>query len=434
MTQALALLGRLFWFGDDPETGGEAALRHVEHGLLVIQDGIIAAAGEASLLLPGLSPGTTLIDHRPHLVMPGFIDAHLHLPQTQVIASYGAQLMDWLSRYTFVEEQRFADPDHALRVAHFFCDELLRNGTTTAAVFGSVHAGSIEALFTAAEMRHMRLVAGKVMMDRNAPPALLDMAQQAYDQSKALIEAWHGKNRLGKNRLGYAISPRFAITSSEAQLEAAGALMREHPDCWMQTHLSENHAEIETVHRLFPREADYTAVYERFGLLGPRSLFGHCIHLSARERDALAASRSVAVSCPTSNLFLGSGLFDRQKARMHGMRTALATDIGAGTSYSMLRTMGEAYKAAQLQGDSLSPFAAFHWATRGNALALGLEGRIGSLAPGHEADLVVLDARATAAMAHRMERVETLADELFVLMTMGDDRAVKQSYVMGRKT
>jgi guanine deaminase len=430
MSAPLALRGRLFWFEDDPESAGDAAHRFIEDGLLVMSDGVIKACGEAGALLPTLPAGTRSNDHRPHLICPGFIDAHIHLPQTQVIASHGAQLLDWLNRYTFVEEQRFSGPAHAADVARFFCDELIRNGTTSCVAFGSVHPQSVEALFKEASARSMRLIAGKVMMDRNAPEALLDAAQSSFDESEALIARWHGQTPQGeKSRIGYAISPRFAITSSEAQLEAAGALVKAHPDCWMQTHLAENLAEIETVKALFPAARDYTDVYQRFGLLGPRSLFGHCIHLSPREWRALAESRSVAVSCPTSNFFLGSGCFDRAKARKEGVRTGLATDIGAGTSYSMLATMGAAYKAAQLNGTSLSPLAAFHWATRGNAMALGLEGQIGSLAAGHEADVIVLDARATPAMAHRCERVESLAEELFVLMVMGDDRAVKATYV-----
>jgi guanine deaminase len=428
MSPPLALRGRLFWFEDDPETAGEAAHRFIEDGLLVMTDGIITACGEAGALLPDLPAGTEIIDHRPHLICPGFIDAHLHLPQTQVIASHGAQLLDWLNRYTFVEEQRFADAGHAAHVARFFCDELIRNGTTSCVAFGSVHPQSIEALFQEASARNMRLIAGKVMMDRNAPEALRDTAQRGFDESEALIARWHGESRIG-----YAISPRFAITSSEAQLEAAGALVKAHPDCWMQTHLSENLAEIETVEALFPGARDYTDVYERFGLLGPRSLFGHCIHLSSREWRALAESHSVAVSCPTSNFFLGSGCFDRARARREGVRMGLATDIGAGTSYSMLATMGAAYKAAQLRGTSLSPLATFHWATRGNALALGLSDKIGSLAAGHEADVIVLDARATPAMAHRMERIESLAEELFVLKVLGDDRAVRATYVAGEE-
>ena len=380
------------------------------------------------MLLPHL-PSHTPIEHHPdHLILPGFIDPHIHLPQTRVIASYGAQLMEWLERYTFVEEARYDQPAIAEAGARFFLDELLRNGTTTAAIFGSVHPQSIEALFAESVRRGTAMIAGKVMMDRNAPDALLDTAPSSYDESKALIERWHGK---GRQR--YAVTPRFAITSTPAQLEAAGKLLKEHDGLYLQTHLSESPSEIGATMALYPDDADYTGIYERYGLLGPRSLFGHCLHLSDRELDRLSETGSVAVFCPTSNLFLGSGLADRQRL-LGKVRLGLATDVGGGTSYSMLRTAAEIYKIEQLRGHSLPVHEALRWITRGNAEALGMEGEIGSLAVGHFADLVVLDARATAAMAHRMESCESLEEELFVLLTLGDDRAVAETYVRGEKS
>jgi len=302
--------------------------------------------------------------------------------------------------------------------------------TSTAAVYGTVHAQAAEAFFTESHRRNTRMIAGKVLMDRNAPDALTDTAQSGYDDSKALIAKWHGTGR----QL-YAVTPRFAITSTEAQLEAAGALLKEHPDCYLQTHLSENRREIETVHELFPWAKSYTQVYERFGLLGPRSLFGHCIHLSGAERRLLSDSGSVAVFCPTSNLFIGSGLFDLAAAHTpaHPLRVALATDVGGGTSFSMLRTLAEGYKVLQLQGQNLPALLGFYWLTLGNARALGLDDRIGTLAPGREADIVVLDARATPAMAHRALTLETLEEELFLLMTLGDDRAVTATYIAGER-
>ena len=423
-----AIRGRLFWFVDDPETAGARAYRYLDDGLMIIRNGLITAIGEAVVMERHLPPGIEVIDAGTRLVMPGFIDTHLHIPQTQVIASYGAQLIDWLNRYTFVEEQRYANPAHARKGASFLLDTLLRHGTTTAVAFGSVHPGSVEAFLSESDRRNTRMIAGKVMMDRNAPEALLDTAQTGFDETRALIQHWHGHGR----QL-CAIAPRFAITSSPAQLEAAGALAREFPDCHVETHLSENHAEIALVRDLYPDALDYTDVYDRFGLLGPKSLFGHCVHLSARERARLAETSSVAVHCPTSNLFLGSGLFDRQACREAGLRIGFATDIGAGTSYSMLQTLNEAYKIQQLQGRSLSPLAAFHAITLGNAAALGLEREIGSFALGREADFILLDARATPEMAHRMERAHSLEDELFILMTLGDDRAVSATYVMGEK-
>ena len=421
-----ALRGRLLWFVDDPQTAGEAAHRYVADGLLVIENGLIKAAGEARDLLRTLPADAEIVDHRPHLIMPGFIDAHIHMPQTQVVASYGAQLMEWLNKYTFVEEQKLVQQGHAEKLSRFFLDELLANGTTTAAVYCSVHPQSAEAFFTESQRRNTRMIAGKVMMDRNAPEALTDTAESSYRDTKALIARWHGKGR----QL-YAITPRFAITSTPEQMAAAGKLAAEHPDCHVQTHIDENRAEIAFARELFPEATDYADIYRRYGLLGPKSLMGHCIHMTHNEWQAFAETEAVAVFCPTSNLFLGSGLFDWAHARQRGVKVAVATDIGGGTSYSMLRTMAEAYKVLQLQGQSLSAFAALHAITRGNAVALGLDHLVGSFEPGREADIVVLDTAAARAMAHRLETVRDLAEELFVLVTLGDDRNVAATYVMG---
>ena len=423
-----ALRGRLLWFVDDPETAGEAAHRYVADGLLVVENGLVRAAGEARELLRTLPADVEIVDHRPHLILPGFIDAHIHMPQTQVIASYGAQLMQWLNKYTFVEEQKLSQQGHAEKLSRFFLDELLANGTTTAAVYCSVHPQSAEAFFTASERRNTRMIAGKVMMDRNAPAALTDTAESAYRDSKALIARWHGRGR----QL-YAITPRFAITSTPEQMAAAGRLAAEHPDCHVQTHIDENRAEIAFARELYPEAADYADIYRGFGLLGPKSLMGHCIHMTHNEWQAFAENGAVAVFCPTSNLFLGSGLFDWAHARQRGVKVAVATDIGGGTSYSMLRTMAEAYKVLQLQGQSLSALEALHAITRGNAVALGLDNLIGSFEAGREADVVVLDTGATRAMAHRMETVRDLAEELFVLVTLGDERNVAATYVMGER-
>ncbi len=427
-----ALRGRLLSFRRAPTGPGDAD-SHVciPDGLLLIADGRITAVGAYADLKDRIPAGAAVDHHPDGLILPGFIDTHIHFPQTQVIASYGAQLLDWLEKYTFIEEQKYADPAHAAAGARFFLDELLRNGTTTAAAYGSVHPQSVDALFAEAERRGAGLIAGKVMMDRHAPAALTDSAESGYADSKSLIERWH---RRGRQR--YAVTPRFAITSTEAQLEAAGALLREHPGVHMQTHLSENLDEIASVRRLFPTARDYTDVYDRFGLLGPTSLFGHCIHLSEEEMRRLSESGSVAVFCPTSNLFIGSGLFDRVALSRadRPVRQALATDVGGGTSYSMLRTAGEAYKVLQMRGQNLSALAAFDLMTRGNAAALGLEDEIGTLEPGRWADLVVLDARATPAMRHRMNAIDgDLEEELFVLMILGDDRAVAHTYLRGEK-
>ncbi|MGA8584851.1 MAG: guanine deaminase, partial [Roseiarcus sp.] len=302
---ARVIRGRILSFNDDPATSGPSAHSLIEDGAVLVGGGRIEAVGEAPDVLAHAPEGAVVDDHAGCLIMSGFIDAHVHYPQTQVIGSYGAQLLDWLHNYTFVEEQKFADPAHCARVAEFFLDELFRSGTTTAMVYCTVHPQSVDAFFTAAEARGARMIAGKVMMDRDAPPALMDTAQRGYDESKALIARWRGRGRLD-----YAITPRFAVTSTQAQLDAAGALAREFPDCYVQTHADENKAEIARVAALFPEARSYIDVYARAGLTGPRSVFGHCIHLQESEVAELASSHSVAAFCPTSNLFLGSGLFD----------------------------------------------------------------------------------------------------------------------------
>jgi guanine deaminase len=425
-----AIRGRVLSFVGAPRGAGDTdSYRYIQDGIVLVTDGRIAQVGPAEQLAANLPTGTVVDRYKDALIMPGFIDPHIHYPQTQVIASYGAQLLEWLEKYTFVEEQKFADPRHAARNAEFFLDELARNGTTTALAYCSAHPASADALFAAAARRGVGMIAGTAIMNRNGPPGLLEPARSAIAASRDLIERWHGT---GRQR--YAVTPRFAITSTDEQLAAAAALLEEFPTVLLQTHLAENHNEIATVKRLFPDDASYTAVYARFGLLSPRSLMGHCIHLDDAEVALLRDTGSVAVFCPTSNLFIGSGLFDHNRLAAAGVRIALATDVGGGTSYSMLRTAAEAYKVMQLQGQNLPALAAFDLMTRGNAAALGLEGEIGSIAPGAFGDLVVLDARATPAMAHRMEVARDLEEELFVLMTMGDDRAVRQTYIAGTPT
>jgi guanine deaminase len=424
---ARIIRGRILSFLDEPRLADAGALKIIEDGAVLVEDGRIAAVGEFGVIR-ARAPGVAVDDHAGKLVMPGLIDTHIHYPQTRVIASYGAQLLEWLQKYTFVEEQKLRDRAHADGVARFFLDEMFRQGTTTAMVYCTVHPQSVDAFFDESLRRGARMIAGKVMMDRNAPEGLTDNPQRGYDESKALLARWSGRGRLD-----YAVTPRFAVTSTEAQLEAAGALMRENPGVYMQTHLDENRAEIAFVKELFPWTNTYLEVYERYGLLGPRSVFGHCVHLEQSEVAALAASNSVAAFCPTSNLFLGSGLFDMKRLHDHGVRVSLATDVGGGTSYSMLQTANEAYKVLQMGGQSWPALQAFYQMTLGNARALGLQDRIGAIRDGFEADIIVVDSWATPAMAHRMESVEgDIAEELFVLMMMGDDRAISETYVAGR--
>ncbi len=431
MTAPLLLRGRLLTFVRRPESlEDETSFRHWREGGLLIENGRIIAVGAHDDIRQVAPDAVREIDHHPNLIMPGFIDPHIHMPQMQVIGSYAASLLEWLNTYTFVEEQRFDDPAHAARIAGLFLDELIRQGTTTALSYCSVHKASADAYFTAAEKRGMLMAGGKVMMDRNAPEALRDTAQSGYDDTKALIATWQGRGRAH-----VAITPRFAVTSTGEQMEMAGTLAREHPDLLIQTHLSENHDEIALACQLYPQARDYTDIYARYGLLTDKALFGHCIHLSAREIAAMSEAKSVAVFCPTSNLFLGSGLFDLMRFEQgeNPVRTAIATDVGGGTSYSMLKTLDEAYKVTQLRGGRLNPLAGFFHITLGNAQAMGLADRIGTLEPGSDADLVVLEARATPAMRLKMERVETLSEELFLLQTLGDDRAVAAVYVAGEE-
>jgi guanine deaminase len=424
---ARVIRGRVLSFTDDPAESGSRAYSFIQDGAVLVAGGLIEAVGAVRDILARAPPDAIIDDHSGSFIMAGFIDAHVHYSQTQVIGSHGAQLLDWLHNYTFVEEQKFADPAHCAGVANFFLDELFRSGTTTAMVYCTVHPQSVDAFFAAAEQRGARMIAGKVMMDRDAPEALMDTAERGYDESKALIQRWRGRGRLD-----YAITPRFAVTSTQAQLEAAGALAREFPHCYVQTHANENKAEIARVAALFPEARSYIDVYEKVGLTGPRSVFGHCIHLQESEVAALAESRSVAAFCPTSNLFLGSGLFDQARLRQAGVRIALATDVGGGTSYSMLRTAAEGYKVLQLNDQSWPAAEAFYQMTLGNARALSLDDRIGSIEAGKEADLIALDPRATPALAHRIEAAAgNIEVELFALVALGDDRAVRQTYVAG---
>lgn len=425
MTQKL-LRGRILTFHRAPQSADDAgAYTYLADGGLLIKDGLIRQMGPFSEV-SAQSEGAPVTDHRPHLMMAGFIDLHIHFPQVQVIASWGAQLLDWLNNYTFPEETRFASRAHCDVMAEAFFDQVITHGTTTAVAFCSVHKPSADAFFAEATRRNMRMLGGKVLMDRNAPDGLRDTPQSGYDDSKALIAEWHGK---GRN--GYVLSPRFAITSTPEQMKMAQVLAREHPECHIQTHLSENREEIAYTAQLYPKARDYLDVYESFGLLGPKTLLGHAIHLEEREIAALTETGAHPIFCPTSNLFLGSGLFDHAGLRERGIMNGIATDVGAGTSYSMLQTLNEGYKVLQLQGHALHSLQAFHWITQGNACVLGLEDRIGTLDPGTEADIVVLNARSTPAMALRMDRADTLSEELFILQIMGDDRAIEEAYVAG---
>jgi guanine deaminase len=411
---------------DPAVVGAEQSYEYFADGLLVIENGQVVRVGHAADLLAELK-GVEITEYQDALLTPGFIDTHIHFPQTGMIASYGQQLLDWLNTYTFPTEQQFADKAHAAEVAGIFLKELLRNGTTTALVFGSVHKQSVDAFFEAAEALNLRMIAGKVLMDRNAPDYLTDTAESGYADSKELIERWHGKGRLH-----YAVTPRFAPTSTPQQLELAGKLFAEYPDLYMHTHLSENRQEIEWVKALFPERKGYLDVYDHFKLIGARAVFAHGVHLCDEECQRLAQTGSAVAFCPTSNLFLGSGLFDLNKLEAHGVRVGLGTDVGAGTSFSQLQSLNEAYKVMQLQGKKLDPFKSLYLATLGGAHALYLDDKLGNFLPGKDADFVVLDYNATPLISYRMQQAKTLSEKLFALTMLGDDRAIKETFAAGK--
>ncbi len=420
-------------FIDDPFYLSEAAsVRYLEDGLLVLENGKIKDFGTYEQLREKYA-AIDAIAYPDKLIMPGFIDTHIHYPQTAMVAAYGEQLLEWLSKYTFPTEAKFKDKNYAAEIATVFLDELLKNGTTTALVFAAVFPESVDAFFEEAERRNLRMIAGKVMMNRNAPDFLLDTAQSSYDETKDLIEKWHQKGRLL-----YAVTPRFAITSTDEQLELAGKLLSEFPDVYLHTHLSENVNEVQFVAELFPNSKGYLDVYDQAGLVKEKSIFAHGVQLTDQEFERLSEAKSSISFCPTSNFFLGSGLFKLHQAKSTEtpVKVGLGTDIGAGTSFSLLQTANEAYKVVQLQGEKLSSFKALFLATLGGARALSLEDKLGNFEIGKEADFIVLDPKATPAMALRnadfpVKTLEEIADKAFAIMIMGDDRAIEATYIMG---
>lgn len=422
----IALRGKLIDFVADP-VGSASAVRVVDDGLLLINEGRIVARGEYGPLSRALGPEQEVTDFTGCLLLPGFVDAHTHFAQLDVVATAGDGLLDWLTRHTFPAEMRFADPVLCEETARFFLDELAANGTTSACVLGTVHAQSVEALFTEAQARGMRLVAGKCLMDRNCPPELCDRGDQGMHESLNLAARWHGQGRLA-----YAITPRFAASSTDRQLKLAGELARSRPDLYIQSHLAESEEEARWVRELFPRARSYLDVYDSFGLLRDRSVYAHCIWLDAADRRRFAQARATAAVCPGSNLFLGSGAFDFARAVEAGMKIALATDVGGGPSLSMLAAMRAAHDVVRQRGGSLSATQLFYWATRGAAQALGWDDHVGTLESGAEADVVVLDPAATPLLARRAAAADSVESLLFALMFLGDDRAVRETFIAGR--
>lgn len=426
MAKTTAIRASFLHFLDDPAKVALVAnaYQYIPDGLMIIDDGKIKSLKPFSNTDADVY--SKIEDKRGKLIIPGFIDTHIHYPQTQMVAAYGEQLLEWLQTYTFPTEKQFSDKKHAQKISQFFINELLKNGTTSALVFGTVHPQSVDALFEEAQKIDMRLIAGKVMMDRNAPEYLLDTPQSSYDESKILIEKWHNKGRLQ-----YAITPRFAPTSTPEQLRLAGELKAQYPDVYVHTHLSENKNEIEWVKSLFPERDGYFDVYEHYGLAGDKSIFAHSIHLTDKEWGSFARTNSVISFCPTSNLFLGSGLFDLAKAEQNNIRIGLGTDVGAGTSFSQLQSLNEAYKIMQLQGKKLSAFKGLYLATLGSAKSLSIDNKVGNFRAGKEADFVVLNWAATDLQKLRYQHSTTLEDKLFALMMLGDDRNIDSTYVAG---
>lgn len=422
------LLGQVLRFAGDAMAEGPGTARHIAQGAVAVAEGRIAAVGEADQLRARY-PQARQTDLGQRLISAGFIDTHVHYAQTGIIASWGKRLIDWLATYTFPEEMRFADPAHAAQVARTYFDLALAHGTTTMCSYATIHPASVDAFFVEAEARGMRALCGRTCMDRDtAPPGLRDTAQAAYDESKALLNRWHGRGRLS-----YVITPRFSPTSTPDQLLALGSLWAEHPDCLMQTHLSEQVDEIAWVKSLYPQARDYLDTYETFGLLGANSIYGHAIHLAPREVARLCEVGAGLAHCPTSNTFIGSGLFDTVGLATAGLRLGLATDTGGGSSFSMLRTMAAAYEVAQLRHAALHPAQLWYLATAGAARLLRLDHAVGNIAPGMEADLIALDLSSTPTIAQRVDRAETFWETVFPTIMMGDDRAIAGVWVAGRR-
>ena len=422
----MILRGTVLTCSDDPALSA-TAFRLIEDGAVVVEGSRIVEVEAWSDLTTERTAGVTVVDHRPSLIVPGFVDVHAHYPQSNVIAAYGTQLLDWLTRFTFPEESKFSDEGYATEAAEFFLSELIRNGTTASMVFCTVHPESVDALFNAAAKRNMCIHAGKVMMDSNCPEYLRDDVETGEAQVRDLIARWHLQ---GRNR--YVLTPRFAPTSSESQLRLCGDILAEDDSLGLQTHVAENLDEVGWVKELFPDARSYLDVYERFDLLNANVVLAHCIHLDSQDRDTMARHGATMAFCPTSNLFLGSGHFDVREADRHGNVFALATDVGGGTSFSMLRTLGEAYKVAQMTGENVSPERLLYMATLAGAKALSCEDSIGSLEPGKIADIVVLDSYATSISARRAQVCESAIDQFFALTVLGDDRHIAEVYVAGK--
>lgn len=419
--------GQILDFIKDPSRHPDKSYRYFPDGLLIIKEGKILKCGPYDQLSKTITDKNKILDYQDKLIVPGFIDTHIHYPQTDMVAAYGEQLLEWLTTYTFPNEEKLQDPAIAKDISKFFIKELFRNGTTTALVFSTVHSSSVNALFEEAQKFNMRIISGKVLMDRNAPETLLDTPESGYEESKKLIKKWHNVDRLL-----YAITPRFAPTSTSKQLQMAQKLKKEHPSVYLHTHLSENKSEIEWVKELYPERKDYLDVYHHYELTGKKSVFAHCIHLSDNEFKIMKETDSAISFCPTSNLFLGSGLFKFKKAKKMGIKIGIGSDIGAGTSFNTLQTLNEAYKVNQLQNEKFSALEGLYQATLGGAKALDIDEKIGNFEENKEADFVIIDLNSTPLIKRRMKSSNSLEEKLFILMILGDDRSIFETFVDGK--
>ena len=434
-TSLIGYRGEVVYFVSDP-ADSKNAYRHYRDGVVYVKGGRVVESGDYSALKNEYKTAK-IVDYSGRIIMPGFIDTHVHYPQTEMMAAYGDQLLDWLNNYTFPTERKFSDPEYSRRIAALFLNQLVNNGTTTALVFSTVNPVSVNSFFAESSKRNMRMISGKVLMDRNAPDYLLDTPESAYRDSRELIGKWHGKGR----QL-YAVTPRFAPTSSPEELSIAGKLLKEYPEVYMHTHVAENKSEVAWVKELFPSSRSYLGVYDDFGLVTNRSVFAHGIYLDDKDFQTLGIKGGSISFCPTSNLFLGSGLFDLDKAKQHDVKVGLGTDVGAGTSLSILQTINEAYKVNQLRKafvqnpdaiKPLDPFRAFYLATKGGAKALSLDNKIGSFEPGMEADFIVINYDTLPLLSVRAQNSTDLKDKLFSIGILGDDRTIQHTYVMGNK-
>ena len=420
--------GRIFDFENKDTGKPENHFRYFEDGLLIVEDGLVADAGAYQTVIKRYPQETKIENYGNALIMPGFFDLHVHSVQTKAIASFGKELLEWLDNYIFPAERKFSDPAYAREHTRFFLRQLLKSGTTTAMVYPSVDEASTEALFELAAEKNIRIISGNTWMDRNAPEYLLKKPEKSYELSKELIRKFHKKGRSK-----FAVTPRYAITSSPEALELSATLFHEYDDLYLQTHISENHKEIETVNHSYPNHRNYLDVYDDSGMLSPRTFLGHGIHLAGDELERIAATGTQIVHCPSSNLFLGSGLFDYHRVTGHGVAVNLGSDVGAGTSFSMLQTLQDAYKVSAMNGHPMHALTGFYMLTLGAAKAFGLENVSGNFNPGKEADFVVIDPSLNPLLQYRITEAESIDDVLFAMMILGDERVVKETFLMGER-